>query len=54
MFKPYQINRNLNVKLDINNVIDANHLCSRIDRIVSTLDTSEIESHYSYSLVACL
>lgn len=46
-FKSYNIKRELRLKLDINAVIGENHLCKRIEQIVSTLDTSSIEKNYS-------
>lgn len=46
-FKSYNIDRDINVKIDLNSMIDEDHLCKHIERIVSTLDTSSIESNYS-------
>lgn len=46
-FKSYNVGRNLNLRLDINKIIDEDHLCRKIEKIVSTLDTKEIESKYS-------
>ncbi len=46
-FKPYNINRKLNIKLDIDHIINDDHLCKQIESIVSTLDTSRLEGNYS-------
>jgi len=46
-FKPYNINRKLNIKLDIDHIIDEDHLCKQIEHIVSGLDTFKIEEGYS-------
>lgn len=47
-FKTYRTNQSLNIKLDINNIIDSGHLCKKIEHIVSKLDTSKIEESYSF------
>jgi transposase len=46
-FKPYNLNRKLNIKLDIDHIIGEDHLCKQIEYIVSGLDTSKIEGGYS-------
>lgn len=46
-FKPYNVNRKLNIKLDINHIINDDHLCKQIEHIVFTLDTSNLEDNYS-------
>ncbi len=46
-FKPYNLNRKLNIKLDINHIINDDHLCKQIEHIVFTLDTSKLEDNYS-------
>jgi transposase len=46
-FKPYNVNRKLNIKLDINHIVNNDHLCKQIEHIVSTLDTSGLEDNYS-------
>lgn len=46
-FKPYNVDRKLNINLDINHIISNTHLCKQIECIVSSLDTSEIEDTYS-------
>ncbi len=43
-FKFYKSGKDINIKLDINQLIDEDHLCRFIEHIVSTtLDTSRIE-----------
>ncbi len=46
-FKPYNVDRELNINLDINHIISNTHLCKQIEQIVSSLDTSAIEDTYS-------
>jgi transposase len=46
-FKPYNVERKLNIKLDINHIISDGHLCKQIEHIVFALDTSELEDNYS-------
>lgn len=46
-FKPYNVDRKLNIKLDINHIISDGHLCKQIEHIVFALDTSKLEDNYS-------
>ena len=46
-FKPYNAERKLNIKLDINHIISDGHLCKQIERIVALLDTAKLEDNYS-------
>lgn len=46
-FKPYNVNRKLNIKLDIDHIVNNDHLCKQIEHIVSALDTSGLEDNYS-------
>ena len=46
-FKLYKPGKQLNIRLDINQVIAENHLCRVIEHIVSSLDTTKIEANYS-------
>jgi len=46
-FKPYLVNKSFEIKLEIDEVVDKDHLCRKIEYLVSALDTSDIESKFS-------
>lgn len=45
-FKKYDIGENYSVVLDLGSHLKADHLCKRVESIVSDLDTSEFEAAY--------
>jgi len=46
-FKKYQIGEEYKVVIDLGSYLSSDHLCKKIESIVSELDTKKIESNYS-------
>jgi len=45
-FKKYDIGENYSVVLDLGVHLKEDHLCKRLEKIVSDLDTSQLEVNY--------